>query len=131
MTGLLLIGPHGLPINALQHFIIPLRGEILLITRPGRPSNPLPLCIIFPEAPCRCRQSGDVPGIKQQNPPDVMRGEETQIAGFLNSTLLGESTAIRILTPFPNAEPASISSSSAFGPIAKIGQQAFGWAKPK
>ncbi len=24
-----------------------------------------------------------VPGIKQQNPPDVMRGEETQIAGFL------------------------------------------------
>jgi UDP-3-O-[3-hydroxymyristoyl] glucosamine N-acyltransferase len=37
----------------------------------------------------------------------------TQIAGFLNSTLLGESTAIRILTPFPNAEPASISFCSA------------------
>ena len=25
-----------------------------------------------------------LPGIKQQNPPDVMRGEETQIAGFLS-----------------------------------------------
>lgn len=24
-----------------------------------------------------------IPGLKQQNPPDVMRGEETQIAGFL------------------------------------------------
>ena len=37
----------------------------------------------------------------------------TQIARFLNSTLLGESTVIRVLTPFPNSEPSSISFCSA------------------
>jgi len=47
------------------------------------PSTPVPnLPIRVPNTDSRIR-AFVVPGLKQNNPPDVMRGEETQIAGFL------------------------------------------------
>jgi 2-dehydro-3-deoxygalactonokinase len=47
---------------------------------PARP----PIASAMP-APCRNAQMRlwIIPGLKQEDPPDVMRGEETQIAGFL------------------------------------------------
>lgn len=49
----------------------------------GVPVKPLGAPTIA--APCEDRrlQVQVIPGLKQDNPPDVMRGEETQIAGFL------------------------------------------------
>ncbi|WP_300070074.1 2-dehydro-3-deoxygalactonokinase [uncultured Ruegeria sp.] len=47
------------------------------------PSTPVPTVPIrVPNTDSRIR-AFVVPGLKQNNPPDVMRGEETQIAGFL------------------------------------------------
>ncbi len=47
------------------------------------PSDPVPVPPIrVPNTDHRIR-AFVVPGLKQQSPPDVMRGEETQIAGFL------------------------------------------------
>jgi len=49
------------------------------------PSAPVPVVPIrVPNTDPRIR-AFVVPGLKQNNPPDVMRGEETQIAGFLAS----------------------------------------------
>ncbi len=47
------------------------------------PSAPVPVSPIrVPATDARIR-AFVIPGLKQMNPPDVMRGEETQIAGFL------------------------------------------------
>ncbi|NVO56355.1 2-dehydro-3-deoxygalactonokinase [Rhodobacteraceae bacterium B1Z28] len=49
------------------------------------PSAPVPVVPVYvPNTDPRIRVFV-VPGLKQDNPPDVMRGEETQIAGFLAS----------------------------------------------
>jgi 2-dehydro-3-deoxygalactonokinase len=47
------------------------------------PCAPLPVCPIRAETRDPRLAVWIVPGLKQDHPPDVMRGEETQIAGFL------------------------------------------------
>ncbi|TDL91134.1 2-dehydro-3-deoxygalactonokinase [Meridianimarinicoccus aquatilis] len=47
------------------------------------PCTPLPVTPVRAQAADQRLAVWVVPGLKQQSPPDVMRGEETQIAGFL------------------------------------------------
>lgn len=55
--------------------------EAPYIPIPAKPAELMPMRATAPRDP---RLSLDiVPGLKQATPPDVMRGEETQIAGFL------------------------------------------------
>ena len=51
------------------------------------PTPPL-MPVLFQEAPAADARLvvSIIPGLKQLDPPDVMRGEETQIAGFLSET---------------------------------------------